>query len=266
MKRTEQHSRGTHIYWARALGLLLGLGLALQSCNGEHAPECFRSAGEPMRRTLDVTEFDKITVFENLNMVLKQGPEHRVEVESGENLIQGVTARVEEGRLVLRNELGCNLVREYGLTTVYVTAPDLTEIRSSTGLLISSDGVLSYPSLNLIAESFNNPQTETTDGSFDLDLEVASLGIVVNGIAHFKLRGSAEHLNVTVAAGDSRIEAQGLLAQRVTVNHRGSNDIIVDPQQRISGVIRGYGNVYCVRRPPVVEVEELFNGRLFYLE
>lgn len=243
---------------------MLGIAFLLNSCNGENAPDCFQNAGDIQRRDLDVSAFDRITVFENLNLVIKQGSEHRVEVESGEYLIQGVSAQVEDGRLVLRNDTSCNFVRNYGLTTVYVTAPDIREVRSSTGLLISSDGVLSYPSLSLIAESYNNPETETTDGSFDLDLEAVSVNIVVNGIAHFKLRGSTENFNITIAAGDSRVEAQELVAQRVTFNHRGSNDIFVNPQLRLAGTLRGYGNLISVNRPPEVEVEQLFNGHLIF--
>ena len=175
-----------------------------------------------------------------------------------------VSAVVEDNRLVLRNDSSCNYVRDYGLTTVYITSPNITEIRSSTGLPISSDGVLDYPSLNLIAESFNNPETETTDGSFDLNLNSNSVRIVVNGIAYFRLQGSTENFNVTVAAGDSRIEAEELVAESVTINHRGSNDVFVNPQQSLSGVIRGTGDVISVNRPAEVDIEELFNGRLIF--
>jgi hypothetical protein len=236
----------------------------LVSCNGDNVPACFRNAGDVVRETADVPEFTAITVFENLNVVLKQGDEQLVEVETGEYLLNDVSAVVEDNRLVLRNDSSCNYVRDYGLTTVYITSPNITEIRSSTGLPISSDGVLDYPSLNLIAESFNNPETETTDGSFDLNLNSNSVRIVVNGIAYFRLQGSTENFNVTVAAGDSRIEAEELVAESVTINHRGSNDVFVNPQQSLSGVIRGTGDVISVNRPAEVDIEELFNGRLIF--
>ncbi|WP_108424319.1 head GIN domain-containing protein [Flagellimonas amoyensis] len=245
---------------------LILLTFLMVSCNGENVPDCFQNAGDMVRQPVDVPAFTTITVFENLNVVLKQGDEQRVEIETGEYLLNDVSAVVEEGRLILRNENSCNYVREYGLTTVYVTSPNINEIRSSTGLLISSDGVLAYPSLALIAESFNNPETETTDGSFDLNLNTTSVSIVVNGIAYFKLQGTTENFNVTVAAGDSRIEAEDLISQNVTINHRGSNDVFVNPQQRLEGVIRGTGDVISVNRPPEVDVEELFNGRLIFQE
>ncbi|MCR9265017.1 MAG: DUF2807 domain-containing protein [Flavobacteriaceae bacterium] len=243
------------------LALLL---LLLLSCNGDNVPDCFQNAGNTVRLTVDVPEFNTITVFENLNVVLKQGEEQRVEIETGEFLQNDVLAEVKDNRLIVRNENNCNYVREYGLTTIYVTAPNISEIRSSTGLLISSDGVLQYPNLSLITESFNNPETETTDGSFDLQLDVERVSIVVNGIAYFKLVGTTTDFNVTIAAGDSRIEAENLVAQRVSLNHRGSNDIFVNPQQRISGTISGTGDVISVNRPSEIEVEELFNGQLIF--
>ena len=91
-----------------------------------------------------------------------------------------------------------------------------------------------------------------------------TVSIVVNGIAYFKLRGLTTNLNVTVAAGDSRIEAEDLVANAVSINHRGTNDVYVNPQQRIRGVIRGTGDVISVNRPPEVDVEELYNGRLIF--
>ena len=243
---------------------LLAISLMLISCNGDNVPDCFQNAGDMVRRPVDVSEFETITVFENLNVVLKQGDEQLVEVETGEYLLNDFSAVVEDNRLVLRNKNSCNFVRDDGLTTVYVTSPNITEILSSTGLLISSDGILNFPSINLIAESFNNPEAATTDGSFDLNLNSNTVRVVVNGIAYFKLRGNTENFNVTVAAGDSRIEAERLISENVNVNHRGSNDVFVNPQLQLRGTLRGTGDLISVNTPPEVDVEELFTGRLIF--
>ncbi len=240
--------------------------LILTSCTNENAPDCIQSAGKMVRMEVDVVDFTSITVFENLNLVLKQGAETEVELESGEFLINEISARVIDDRLILENNNGCNFFRDYGISTVYVTSPNITEVRSGTGLLVSSDGILNYPDLTLISESFNNPETETTDGSFDLQVNVQALNIVVNGIAFFGLRGQVENLSINVAAGDSRIEAENLVAENVRIDHRGSNDVFVNPQQRISGIIRGYGDVISFNRPPEVDVNEIFNGRLIFRE
>lgn len=256
--------RGVLLHALRTVSLFWVL--LLTCCNSENAPDCLQNTGHLTRIRVEVPEFANITVFENLNLVLKEGADQTVEIESGEFLINEISAKVEGDRLVVRNENGCNIFREYGLSTIYVTSPNIEQVRSSTGLLISSDGPLTYPNLSLVSESFNNPEAETTDGSFDIELQNERVNIVVNGIAYFKLRGSTNNLNITVAAGDTRIEAEELVAQEVLLNHRGSNDVFINPQERVSGIIRGYGDVISVNRPNEVEVEELFNGRLIFRE
>ena len=240
------------------------LSLFIWGCNSENAPDCFQNSGDIVRMEIAVPDFSRITVFEKVALILKEGTEQKVEIESGEFLIEGVSAEVQEGRLLLRNDNGCNLLREYDLTKVYITSPNITEIRSSSGLPVISEGALGYPSLMLISESYVNTESETTDGEFDLQLASENVSIVVNGITYFKLAGTTENLNINIAAGDSRIEAESLVAQNIILNHRGTNDVLINPQLSLSGVIRGTGDVISVSRPPEINVEELFNGRLIF--
>lgn len=236
------------------------------SCNSDSTSDCFQNAGDLAKDEVVVSDFTKITVFENVSLILKEGTEQKVEVETGKFLRNEVTIEVEGDRLLLRDTNDCNYVREYGLTTIYVTAPNITEIRSSTGLSISSDGILNYPSLTLISESFLNSESETTDGEFDLALNCENVNVVVNGITYFKLKGNTINFDIQVAAGDTRIEAEQLVAEFVSINHRGTNDVFVNPQQSLSGFIRGIGDVISSNQPPEVDVQELFNGRLIFRE
>ncbi|MEP0131455.1 MAG: head GIN domain-containing protein [Eudoraea sp.] len=236
----------------------------LMSCNGDNAPDCFQNAGDTIRDVIPVESFTKITVNENTKLVLKEGSDTLVEVETGEFLRNEVKAEVKDGRLLLTDTNNCNFFREYGLTTFYVTAPNITEIRSNTGFSTVSDGVLAYPQITLISESFNDPENLTTDGEFDLELASQNVNVVVNGIAYFKLRGNSANLSVVVAAGDTRIEAVLLLVQNVTLDHRGSNDILINPQESLRGTIRGTGDVRSYNRPDIVEVQELYRGRLIF--
>ena len=248
----------------RVKEVLLCAVLIFSSCNGENVPDCFKNEGDLVREEVPVPFFDRITVFEGVEMILRPGSEQRVEIETGEFLRKEVSAEVEDGRLILRDNNGCNLFREYNVTKIYVTTPDLTEIRSSTGYPIRSSGPLPFSDIRLISESFSDPEAETTDGSFDLEFNSQSVRIVVNGIAYFKLSGNTENLNIQIAAGDSRIEAENLVAQNVNVDHRGSNDIRINPQLSLQGVIRGTGDVVSFNRPGIVDVEVLYRGQLIF--
>lgn len=250
----------TKIFLVLSVGFILING----SCNSEDAPDCLKNEGKIVRDQVSVPEFDQITVFENIELILIQGPEQKVEIETGEFLREKVSAVVENGRLVLRNDNGCNLFREYGITRIFVTTPDLKEIRSSTGFPIRSNGALSFSEITLLSESFLDPEAETTDGSFDLEFNTQSVRVVSNGIAYFRLRGTTENLNINIAAGDSRVEAESLIAQNVTINHRGSNDIMINPQRSLQGLISGTGDVISFNRPDVVDIEVIFRGRLIF--
>jgi hypothetical protein len=249
----------------RPLMTLLMALLLLYGC-GKNGPDCLQSSGDILQEELALPAFQNITVFENIRLVVRYGTQQQVILETGENLRPDVSARVVDGTLELRDQNNCNYFRAYGRTTFYVTTPDLSVLRSSTGWPIQSEGVLPFSELSLVSESFNNPEAETTDGSFDLEVDSERVSVVANGIAYFRLRGQTGVLAVTVAAGDSRIEAEGLAAGTVQLNHRGSNDILVNPIQRITGVIRGYGDVLSYNRPPEVEIEETFRGRLIFVD
>lgn len=247
--------------------LLYTLTLVLVcGCNSENASDCFQNAGDTIREEIVVEPFTTITVFENSALVIKEGSVQKVEVETGEYLRSDIDAKVVDGRLILTNTNGCNFTRGYGLTTFYVTAPNVTSIRSSTGFDISSDGVLSYPSLALLSEDFGDQEADFTTGSFTLELLDTKVSIVSNGAAYFDLKGTAESLNVVFAAGDSRLNAENLITKSVNVNHRSSNDILVYPQESISGTIRGVGDVISYNMPAIVNVEELYKGKLIFKE
>lgn len=240
------------------LGCLLALGC------GKSGPDCLQLSGPAEAYVLEVPSFDRVTVFERISLRVKQGPEQQVRLLTGANLREDISVVVEQGRLILRNENTCNLFRPYGETTVEITVPDLKEIRSSSSYPVQSEGTLAFDRLTLLSESFNVPDAETTDGSFNLDLDTNSLRVICNGIAYFELGGRSDTAEFIIAAGDSRIEARDLQADRVILDHRGSNDMLITPQDALEGIIRGTGDVRSFNRPELVEIQTLYKGQLIF--
>ena len=235
------------------------------ACDSESANDCFQTAGETMRLELPVESFDRILVNDLIEMILIDGAAHSVVVETGANLINDVEAQVIAGRLELTNNNTCNFVRDFGITKIYVTAPNITEIRSDTRFDIRSEGVLTYPQLVLFSETFNAPETSAV-GDFRLHVDNTRVRVVFNNLSNLFIEGRTDVLDVNFAAGNSRLEGERLEAQEVIVFHRGTNDMIVNPIRSLSGSIVSTGNVIAVNRPPTVAVEELFRGRLIFLD
>lgn len=233
------------------------------SCDSENANDCLQKTGDIVREEMVVDVFDKILVNRDIEVIIKDGSIQKVEIETGSNLINDVEANVVDRKLILTDNNTCNFVRGYGITKVYVTSPNITEIRSSTQYEIRSDGVLTYPNLSLFSEDFSAPDT-FTNGNFRLQIENETLRITFNNLSNAFISGTTNKFYVGLFAGTSRVEAGALVAQNVEISHRSSNDVIVNPQASISGVIRGTGNVISLNRPPLVEVEEQYKGRLIF--
>ncbi len=238
--------------------------LLFAGCSSDSGWDCIQTPGAIVEKEVSMPPFTKILVWERTKLFIQQGDVQKVIIETGENLLSDVEVSVTNGKLEIHNNNSCNLVRDYGLTKVYITSPNITEIRSSTGLPIESIGVLRFPSLNLASEDQHNEDQYHIDGDFKLNLEVESLNIVANGLSKFYLSGSATNASFGLYAGDCRIFSEDLIVQKLTVYHRSTGPMVVNPQQSIKGKIVSLGNVISKNRPPIVEVEELYRGKLIF--
>lgn len=114
-----------------------------------------------MQQEVTVNSFNKILVNRDIELIVKEGVDFEVIIETGENLLNDVLAAVIDNQLQLTDYNSCNYVREYGITKVFVTAPNIREIRNSSQYEVSSIGTLTYTDLTLISEDFIAPGSFT---------------------------------------------------------------------------------------------------------
>ncbi len=230
------------------------------SCSNDGAPDCFKNAGATVVYEVPVATFTAINISEGIELIIAEGEERKVIIETGENLKAEISAEVVGNELYLKNSTGCNWVRDYSTTKVYVTTPVLTKIYSASQFAVKSEGVLSFPELMLQSGLFG----ETTSGTFELQVDCESLIIEDNQSSHYHISGTVNNLKISFYAGDARFEGSGLLANKVNIFHRSSNDIIVNPQQEVQGTLYSTGNLVLKNQPPVVDVERLYTGQVLY--
>lgn len=223
--------------------------------------DCFESAGNEVKKEFSIASFDKIKVYKGLNLVITQGTTQKIEVKTGENLIDNIEVKIENGLLILKDNSSCNWVREYGQTTIYVTTPTLTDIICKTEKTISSNGILTFPILRLNA-------TDLTDGAatgdFNIQIDNNQLVIETNNVANFYISGKTKDLQASFYEGNGRIEAANLLADNINVYHRGSNDMILNPQIKMTGKMVSTGNIICKNPNVINEVLALFEGKVIF--
>ncbi len=88
--------------------------------------------------------------------------------------------------------------------------------------------------------------------------------LVSNNISSFYISGQVVDLFIGFYSGAGRFEGENLEAQNIDVYHRGSNDMVVNPQQSLTGELRGTGDLISLNSPPIVEIEQLYTGQLIF--
>ena len=237
--------------------------LTFMSC--ERPSECTESAGATKIKDIPVESFSKIKVYRGIEVVITEGAETKVQIQAGENFINDIEVKQYGNQLVFKDNSGCNWVRDYGQTKIFITTPTLEEIYSKTDRDISSNGVLTFPNLNIISfDRDADGESGAGTGDFILEINNNSLTIGNNNVSRFYLSGQTNNANFNFYFGDGRIEAEQFTIQNLYVYHRGSNDMIVKPMQSLTGTLNSTGNVILKNVPPLVDVEELYQGNLIY--
>lgn len=247
----------------RTIFLIVFTSLLL-ACDSENAPDCFQTAGGAVQVNYELPSFSKIRMEHNVSLVIRQGDEQNILLETGENLLPDVDIYVEDGVLVMRDNNQCNYVRDFGITKIFVTTPNITEIRNGSSYNVTGEGVLNFPELTLISNTTGGFDDIRKSGDFTLTINTVNFRVQSNGFSGFFIDGQAENAQITFEDEVTRFEGQDLIVDHLRIFNRSANNMIVNPQLSIRGKIVGVGDVISHNRPEIVDVEELYTGRLIF--
>lgn len=238
--------------------------ICLIGCDSDSAWDCIRSEGTIVQEEIILPDFTKIETGKGVQLIVEQGNEQKVFLETGENLKSDVKIYVQDSILYAEETFSCNFVRDYAVTKVYVTSPNITQIRNGSSFSVESSGVLQFPNLTLFSEDSGVQGDIYTTGDFRLHLDVENFSVVSNNISNYYITGTAEKASIGFYSGNGRFEGKDFIVQELNIYQRSSNKMFVNPQQSIKGQIRGIGDVISYNQPPVVEVVEHYTGRLIF--
>ncbi len=241
--------------------IVILLVLFLVSC--EKPSDCIESTGAIITKDFSVTPFTKIYVEKGVEVVITEGSEYKLQIKIGENQLENIEISQDANTLYLKDNTTCNWIRDYGQTIAYITAPNIEVIYSKTDRSISSNGVLTYPNLKIIAIDKNGDgNTGAGTGDFHMEIDNNSFEIQINTMSRHYISGKTNEFQIGIYNGDGRVEAPNLTAKNIGIYHRGSNDMIVFPTESINGKMVSTGNVILKNSPPIVNVEQLYQGVL----
>lgn len=233
------------------------------SCDTEAALDCLQSSGPKEIRNLNISSLEHIVIRENIRLEITYNDMDEVMAFGGKNHLDQLEIIQNGTQFEFKAEGLCKTGFAEAPILIKLRSSKLNFVRNSSQFDVISTNTLEFPTLTLVSEDFNDSEALNL-GNFDLDVNNDRINITGNGISDFTLKGKTNILNFQFASGSGTLFARQLEAKVVTFFHRSFRDAVVYPTQRLEGEIRSTGNLISIKKPPQVEVEEFYTGRLVF--
>lgn len=212
-------------------------------CKKEQLDDCFSRTGEDRSIERPLKEFDRISVGDRFEVILSQDtsrPE-RIIITGGEKILEGISAEVENGELILKNCNRCNFVRSYKRTvTLEVFLHDISELTVFGAATIRTSDTLNLNSLRINHSALEDINLQiNTPGEIFVE-SINSGATTLSGKA-FKLSGSIEEI--------TDMDARNLVCKEVIFDSHSPLDCFVNATEIIYVGIYGDGNIFYVTEP-----------------
>lgn len=217
----------------RTISLILSLTIFLSGCSFNE--KSLKGSGKKESESREVPYFSKVEVDGPINAFFKQSEERSVIVETDSNLIRNITTSVEGNVLKIsyyKPQEYSKINTSIGLN-VYISNPDLNEVRNFGPANIVSDNVISQEYFELV---------NSGSGDIKLTLSVETLNADNKGSGFIKLKGDTYHQNIAIY-GSGQYEGLDLMSQSASVVIIGAGDAALNVEKELDIQILGSGNV-----------------------
>ena len=198
-----------------------------------------------------------IRLFDDINLVWHDAEIQRIELETGENLIEGIFFDFQSDSLLeITNDNSCLFVRSPRNVTVHVYSRDIRLIEKvGFGEVITEGNIQREGSVEIVTLGSGNVNVGF-EGTSDLFITMRSL-------SNITVRGQVGILHAFVdRRNDGKVEARDLLVDHINIVHSGSNDMMLSPSLSLRGDLNSFGNILLYREPETIEVTINGSGRI----
>jgi hypothetical protein len=222
--------------------LLLFIILFAFSCKKGEEAGCFTPTGDIKKESRSLENFSKITLYDNINVILIPGTENKAEVEAGENLIPGISTKIENGELIITNENTCNYTRTYKVpVNVYITFNSLREVTHYGGGKISNQ--------DTIQQSYFGITQYNGAGDFDFTFDCDSMiALLHTGAGNLNAKGKVNY-GYLYAAANSIFNCENLVVQNMHINNKTTGNFYVHALINLLVEVRSNSTVYYKGSP-----------------
>lgn len=232
----------------RRVLILAGLILFASSCT---------IAGDTVMNDRNLSDFDRIHMKDSGNLILVQGSEESVIVETDEDALGDIVTSVRNRVLTLGYHQK-SLLHRFRAPEPLNYHVSIVNLR---GIEISGSGSIQAESI--VAEELDMKINGSGSASIKV-LTASDLDVRVNGSGEFDLTGGVKHQMINIS-GSGQYRAGSLLSETADVNIAGSGEVSVNAGKVLKVNVSGSGLVEYSGSPNVT-VDIRGSGRAVSLD
>ncbi len=191
--------------------------------------------GEIVKQERQVGQFDAIDIGGGQEVVLMQGDDYSVVIETNANLMDKIDVVLKNTTLSFEY----NKIKRYDELKFYITAPDFKMIKASGASEVMSPETLKGADLEVIANGASEVK---------LKLDYNNVITKATGASEVKLSGKATS-HFVEASGASEVKAKEFETQSTVANASGASEIFVNTSSNLTYDISGASEVKYLNAP-----------------
>lgn len=236
----------------RYLLLLLFIAAANTGCK---KPGCTGNAGSVSLQERLLPVFSKLKLQDNIDLVLIQSDESKIEILGPQNIIANVQTVVQNEELIISNSTDCRWLRNADeKITAKLFFKDISNIEYEGSGNISNTDTLKQEYLWI--------NSEIGAGNVELTVDISNLGVIIlKENASMTMHGITRNVS-TYTNARGILNLSDLRTENMYMIYSGLADTHIQVSGELEAIIRYRGDVYCKGNPVLKNAEYYSSGRL----
>ena len=221
--------------------------LSIAACTNAQFRKTVYGNNKVITKERKIENFTGIRVSTGIDVYLKQGDTETVSVEADENIQEYILTEVRGGILNVYTEVS---IRDAERKRVYITAKEISSIRTSSAGDVFGESPIKSDRLELSASSAGNIKMEVS--AKEIKLNISSSGDIT-------LNGDAGLLEADLSsAGD--LNAYELIAREADVSVSSAGDADVNVSEKLTARASSAGDINYHGNPKYVDAHSSSAG------
>lgn len=221
--------------------LFFVLTFSLSSCIDE-----WFGSGDIVREEFKLDEFNKIRIHSSFEIYLKQGSEHKIEIEAGEDLIPNIDFNVNSDQeLSISDENKNNWLRGYDKIKIYLTFEDLILLTLKSTSSVETKDTVHVQELLIFAIG------EYADMDLKINSDRTYLVVSESSGGYYKLSGNTYHFDFW-ARGSAIYNAKEFKCISSKAQSESIGDCYINVSDYLEVEIQNSGNIYYYGNPGTI--------------